>query len=322
MGAGRWGTNVIRTLGGLPEVELAWIADPDPYARERAAALSPRSRLVESVDRALDDVHAVVICTPAVEHLEHASEIIGAGLHALVEKPLATSAAGALGLAERAADAGLTLMVGHQLLFHPLFCELERLVGAGGLGQLREIRTERTGPIDFSSEPDVLWAYGPHDVSMVVALAGASPVWSRCTGSRGAPSGAVGEAAIDFRFPSGLAARIDLDGVSPSRRRRLTVVGERGVAVFADEEPGGRLTVETRDQRFEIEPDAGRAQEPLRRSCGHFVQCVLSGARPRTCGRHGQRVAALIERAAAEMAESVRAVRHLAEERPHRRQTI
>jgi UDP-2-acetamido-3-amino-2,3-dideoxy-glucuronate N-acetyltransferase len=297
MGAGRWGTNVVRTLSRTAGAELLWVADPDPAARERAELVSPKSRTCASVARALDEVDAVAICTPAADHYEHAAEILAAGKHALVEKPLATSAAGAQRLSDRADAAGLTLMVGHQLLFHPLFAELEGLVRGGALGELREIRAQRSGVVDFDSEPGVLWAYGPHDVSMVLALSGDVPARVRGTGELDRAHGVVGRAAIDLEFAAGPVAGVDLDGASATRRRRLAVIGQRGQAVFDDAEPGGRLTLDG-DEQLEIEPDPKRRFAPLERSCRHFVECVVRDERPRTGGPHGHLVTELIERAA------------------------
>lgn len=301
MGAGRWGINVVRTLGRDELVDLAWVADPDPDARERAAAVSPSSRVCPSVEHALDDVDAVAICTPAVDHFEHAREIIAAGKHALVEKPMATTAEDARRLIELADRAGATLMVGHQLLFHPLFTELEGAVGSNRLGRLLEIRAERTGTVDFDSEPGVLWAYGPHDVSMILALTDDLPDAVSATGEIDRASGRVGRAEITLRFPSGLVAGIRLNGVSETRVRRLTLVGEHGRAVFDDAEAGGRLAIEGGDPR-EFPPDAARRFAPLERSCRHFVASVLDGTPARTGGEHGRLVTRLLERAAAEVA--------------------
>ncbi|MBW2276442.1 MAG: Gfo/Idh/MocA family oxidoreductase, partial [Deltaproteobacteria bacterium] len=299
MGAGRWGINVVRTLSKLDGVELSWVADPDPRARERAASVSPSSRVCESIERALRDVHAVVICTPANDHFEHASFVLASGRHALVEKPMATCSVEARRLGEHADASGLILMVGHQLLHHPLFVELERLVLADSIGPLAEIRTERTGIIDFESDPDVLWAFGPHDISMILALTGEQPSSLSCAGSIDPSQGALDRATVELRFASGLVARVELDGTSARQRRRLTVVGERGRAVFDDAEPGGRLTV-IGDERVAIEPDVDRGFEPLARSCRHFTDCVRTGERPKTDGRHGQLVTELIERIASE----------------------
>jgi UDP-2-acetamido-3-amino-2,3-dideoxy-glucuronate N-acetyltransferase len=300
MGAGRWGINVVRTFSRLEGVDLAWIADPDPRARERAAEVSPESRVCESMDLAVDDVDAVAICTPAADHVEHAGELLAAGLHVLVEKPIALSRADARALSESALEREQTLMVGHQLLFHPLFNELEETLAGGDLGALQRIVARRSGIVDFQSEPDVLWAYGPHDLSMILALTGETPSEIAANGGLRIPGGAAVEAEIAMRFDSGLEARIELDGVAAERVRRLTLIGDRATCVFDDSVPGGHLILSGTRGR-EIEPDRRRAFAPLRRSCRHFVECAVQRSRPRTDGEHGEIVTGLLERVASAM---------------------
>lgn len=305
MGAGRWGVNVVRTLSAVSGARLAWVADPDPAARERSAEVCPDARTCESIDEALGDVEAVAVCTPAADHFAHGSALLAAGKHVLVEKPVATASDEARRLARAADRDGLTLMVGHQLLFHPLFSALVEIVADGGIGPLRAVRAERTGVVDFEREPDVLWAYGPHDVALILALAGEPPEAVRGRGMHEPRTGVICAAEIDIGFGSGLEAGILLDGVAAERRCRLTAVGEAGEVVFDDSEPGGRLTLcapgGDRAEQELFGPDRERGLEPLARSCRHFVESVRQRARPRPDGRHGIEVTRVIERAAGEM---------------------
>jgi UDP-2-acetamido-3-amino-2,3-dideoxy-glucuronate N-acetyltransferase len=299
MGAGRWGVNVVRTLAATEGADLIWVADPDPVARERAQRVSSRIVTCESVETTLGDVEAIAVCTPSVDHFEHARHLLGEGKHLLVEKPMSTRTTESEQLDRSADRAGLTLMVGHQLLFHPLFRRLADLVARDVLGPLRCLRGLRTGIVDFDREPDVLWAYAPHDVSLILALAGESPAVVRASGRLDSGCTVVEAAEIELEFTGGLRAEIALDGTTGERERLLTVIGERATAIFDDSLPGGRLTVHDRlgDSVDEAarEPDQSRATEPLALECHHFVECVRRGARPLTHGRHAVDVVRVVE---------------------------
>jgi UDP-2-acetamido-3-amino-2,3-dideoxy-glucuronate N-acetyltransferase len=175
MGAGKWGRNLIRVLGEIESVDLGWIADPDSSALDTASAAAPDAKLCDDISRALDDIDLAFVATPSSEHVGHARFLLAHGKDVFVEKPFAMSLKEAVWLAAGARASGSVLMVGHQMLYHPGFQKLESLVREGALGRLQSIQAERAGVLDLSKEPGVLWAYGPHDVAMVLALSGESP---------------------------------------------------------------------------------------------------------------------------------------------------
>jgi UDP-2-acetamido-3-amino-2,3-dideoxy-glucuronate N-acetyltransferase len=303
MGAGRWGINVVRVFADEPAAELVWVADPDPEARARVVRVSPDLQTCATVEQALGEVDAVAVCTPAADHYDHVEQLLAAGKHVLVEKPFATDSAAAERLVGAAAGAELTLMVGHQLLFHPVFRELERLVADGSLGELREIRARRTGRVDLEREPGVIWAYGPHDVAMILALVGEVPSAIAAKGRLDRPGGAALAAEIDLELPSAVKCRIGLRGDDPDRARRLTVVAAEGTAEFDDSLPGGQLSVgragDRGAPRIVVPPDRLRLTAPLAIECRHFVECVGQGSRPRTDGAHAAQVTEVLDRALA-----------------------
>jgi predicted dehydrogenase len=299
MGAGRWGINVVRTLAVTAGADLIWVADPDPAARERAKRLIPQIETCDSIETALGDVEAIVVCTPSGDHFEHAQRLLGAGKHLLVEKPMSTRTAQTEQLADTADRTGLTLMVGHQLLFHPLFRKQAEIVATEAIGPLRAMYGARTGIVDFDREPDVLWAYAPHDVALTLALAGALPTAVSASGQLDSQRGVIRAAEIELEFASGVRAEIVLDGATRERKRLLTATGERAAADFDDSMPGGRLTIRdaASDSVAQVpqDPDQARLTEPLALECRHFVECVRSGRQPRTHGRHAVDVVRVIE---------------------------
>jgi UDP-2-acetamido-3-amino-2,3-dideoxy-glucuronate N-acetyltransferase len=270
VGYGRWGTNVARDLASTRGAALTHIVDVSQQALSRAAKAHASAVFARKLADALGAVDAVAICTPPATHAELAAEALAASKHVFVEKPIAMDVTAAELLDAAAVARRRVLMVGHQMLYHGAFEALLRAVSSLELGALRAVRSERSGMVDASRDPDVLWAYGPHEVAMLLALAGRPPEGIRAVGTMRAGTSEIDEVTLGLRFEGGLETTTRLCGRSATRVRRLTAICERGEVVFDDTVP--RL-------------DDGRL--PLARELADFAACALTGRRPRCDGRHG-----------------------------------
>ncbi|MCP4602220.1 MAG: Gfo/Idh/MocA family oxidoreductase [Proteobacteria bacterium] len=312
MGAGHWGCKLVREFDTLDSVELAWVVDPDPEARAKAHSIAPSAKTAEHISSALRDVQLVAVCTPARNHVEHVRDLLASRKDVLVEKPFAMRTKDAVSLAVESQDAESILMVGHQLLFHPVFCKLKSLIREGVLGRLLAVTAERTGVVDLDREPGVLWSYGPHDVAMILALAGEMPDQVATSGTM--PTNdveSVKVADVALSFPSGLQAEIHLSATDTMRRRRLVAIGDRRVAVFDDAIPGGSLLLVdgSTDYRhdFSLLKDGDRSSvqvmdiqpgESLTLECAHFAHCVQNRSKPLTGPDHAVAVTQVLDAAA------------------------
>ena len=282
-GTGTWGRNLVRVCRNLPGAELAWIVDPAPEALAAASALAPNAKIasrIEETDFAFD---TAITATPALAHVAHVEALLDRGIHVLSEKPAALSPSDAKRLVRKAEHRSLCLAVGHQMVFHPAFEKLRALVEEGAVGTIRDIDAVRTGPVDFTKEPGVLWSYGPHDVSMIGELLTLNTLHPKADLTRNG-EGIVVRAAITGVHDSGAAVRIRLDGTAPHKQRIFTVRGDRGALIFDDTVPGGRLTFRQED-RDETVPIAA-TPDALTRECAHFTHCIRGGAVPRTGDEH------------------------------------
>jgi predicted dehydrogenase len=136
VGLGRWGEKHLRVLTELG-VEL-WTADVS--AERRAFAVNSgvaRERAVADFRRALPQVDAVDIVTPADNHLALAGECLRAGRDCFIEKPLTLTVDEGRRLAGIVADTGRILQVGHIFRFHPVTTALRERLAAGALGRVR-----------------------------------------------------------------------------------------------------------------------------------------------------------------------------------------
>ncbi len=252
-GCGRRGMEHAEALDGAAGLRLVGIADPVAASREgaaRARSVPAYATLDELLDRERPDV--LVVATPPVTRAAAVEPALAAGCRAVVvEKPMAPTLAEAERILAAADAAGALLVVGHQLRFVPALRELRAIVEDGELGELRHIRAEAYGTIGDQ---------GPHMVDAIRWLAG-GPAVRWVMAQRGdalaGPGGEPGD-------PAWLAAHLELDGglrasvecgrlhrargdaTDPWLDKRLTVVGERGMAECSATAGGSVLTTRGR----------------------------------------------------------------------------
>ncbi len=311
VGLGYWGPNLARNFAAIPGCELAWLCDASSEARDKLAASFPAARATGDLDDLLNhpELDAVVLATPVPTHSELAIRVAESGKHCFVEKPLATTAVEAEAAVAAATRAGKILMVGHLLEYHPAVHRLKELLDEGELGDLYYVYGNRLNLGKLRAEENALWSLGAHDVSVVLHLIGEEPVECSAHGESYVREGVEDVVFCYLRFPSGLSAHLHLSWLDPHKERRLTVVGARRMATFDDMAVEGKLTVY--DKGFDesahtwgeyiarsgesFSPQIANA-EPLRLECEHFVQCIRSGATPRSDGHSGLRVVRVLER--------------------------
>jgi len=310
-GLGYWGPNLARNLAAIAGCELAWLCDPSPEARERHARSFPGARLTGELDDLLGDeqLDAVLLATPVSTHAQLAVAVAEAGKHCFVEKPLATTAADAERAVAAAERAGKILMVGHLLEYHPAVVRLKELIDGEELGALRYVYGNRLNLGKLRSDENALWSLGAHDVSVVLHLIGEEPQDCVAHGASYVREGVQDVVFCYLRFPSGIVAHLHLSWLDPHKERRLTVVGARRMATFDDMLVEGKLAIY--DKGFDedarswgeyitrsgdiFSPRVPNA-EPLRLECEHFLECIRTGAAPRSDGHSGLRVVRVLER--------------------------
>jgi UDP-2-acetamido-3-amino-2,3-dideoxy-glucuronate N-acetyltransferase len=306
IGAGYWGRNIVRNMSELGA--LRWICDADPATRTEVGLKHPEARLTGAVEDVLadPDVAAVTIATPAATHAALARRALDAGKHVLVEKPLCLSIPEGRALVDLAAARGRVLMVGHLLWYHPAVQTLEQLVAAGELGRIRYICSHRLNLGRIRREENILWSFAPHDLSVILGLAGEMPDSVEALGGSYVRDRVADMTVSLLSFPSGLKAHVFVSWLHPFKEQKLVVVGDRKMAVFDDVRTEQKLalypyTIGWRNDvpfasRADAEPVAFEDAEPLRNECLHFLECVGTGRRPRTDGEEGLRVLEVLRR--------------------------
>ena len=310
-GLGYWGPNLARNLASLPGCELAWLCDGDEAALAKVAAHHPGVRTTTALGELLADaaLDAVVLATPVPTHASLAIDVLAAGKHCFVEKPLAQSVADAERVVAAAQASGRVLMVGHLLQFHPGVAKLKEIADSGELGDIHYIYSNRLNLGQLRADENALWSLGAHDVSVVLHLIGGEePYEVQARGESYMRDGIEDVVFGYLRFRSGLAAHLHLSWLDPHKERRFTVVGSRRMATFDDMDMERKVSVY--DKGFDqsagsygeyitrsgdiYSPRIGN-REPLGLECEHFIECVRNGAVPLTDGASGLRVVRVLE---------------------------
>lgn len=315
IGAGYWGPNLVRNFAALPQCQLKVVCDQDRQALDRLRPLYPQ--LYFSLDwrevLSWPEIQAVVIASPTSTHYEVAIEALKRDKDVFVEKPLASTVAEAEKLSAEAERRGRILMVGHLMLYHPALMRLKALIQEGELGEIFYLYFRRVNLGKIRKNENALLSFAPHDISMALYLLGAEPteVWAR--GEAYVQPEVEDVVFLNMNFPGKIMAHIHVSWLDPHKRRELTVVGSKKMAVFDDistTEPirvydkgvvepgtylsyGDSLAIRTGD----IWVPKVEMQEPLRLECLHFLDCVEKRKRPLTDGRHGIQVVRVLEKA-------------------------
>jgi predicted dehydrogenase len=225
------GRNHLRLLSAREDVELVAISDPLPEVLEAARRTTDATGYVEPQTMLVkDDLDAVVIASPTTTHLVLGLAAVGRGVAALVEKPLAATPKEADALVMASGETGVPIQVGHVERFNPAVLELGRLLGAGWLSTVYAITSRRAGPFpDRIRDVGVTIDLATHDVDILSFVAGERP--SRVSAETAQRVHQEHEDLLFglLSFPSGTVGMLDVDWLTPAKRRTLTVVGEEGM---------------------------------------------------------------------------------------------
>ena len=304
VGAGYWGRNLVRNFHQLGV--LAGVCD------ERATALAEAEkqygvRTTSELEDFLVDpsIDAIVIAVPAAQHYEVAKRCLLRYKDVYVEKPLALRASEGKELIDLAAKHRRILMVGHILEYHPAILELKRLISEGELGRIQYIYSSRLNLGKLRTEENILWSFAPHDISAILFLLGETPTIVSSHGGNYLNGGIMDTTLTSCEFKSGVNAHIFVSWLHPFKEQKFALIGDKKMAVFDDMESDRKLVLYSHrinwvDRIPVAEKAAGEVvvlpkQEPLRRECEHFLECLRTGQAPRTSGESALRVLEVLE---------------------------
>ena len=229
LGIGMMGRHHARVLRDLDGVELVAVADPAGDPHGVAGDLEVLPDIESLIARGLD---LAVVAVPTRYHEDAALKLAAAGVHCLVEKPIAESVDAGRRMTDAFAAAGLIGAVGHIERFNPALQELRRRLAAGELGAVYQIQTRRQGPFPSRiADVGVAKDLASHDVDLTawVAQSEYATVFAQTTFKSGRQHEDM--IAIAGRLESGVIVNHLVNWLSPMKERVTVVTGEKGAFV-------------------------------------------------------------------------------------------
>jgi predicted dehydrogenase len=314
VGLGYWGPNLARNFSQVPGCGLGALCDLDLDRLEKMRPLYPGIARYTCFEQMLADadLDAVAVATPVPHHFPVAKAALLAGKHVLVEKPLAASVAECEELISLADGMGLTLMVGHTFLYSASIRMIKKIIDSGDLGEISYINSQRLNLGLFQKDINVVWDLAPHDIAIILHLLGRMPDFVNCQGNAHITPGIEDVSNLSLSFKSGQFATIQSSWLEPRKVRQMTIVGTRKMIIYDDIAPMEKIRIyDTRIERpphydsfgeFHYSYHYGDSfvpyieqSEPLRQMCQHFIDGIVTGNRPLSCGRSGLEVLRILE---------------------------
>ncbi len=281
VGLGSFGAHHARHYAGLAGARLVAVADAE-YPRAAAAADKYGAAACRDHRGLIGKVDAASVTVPAALHHEVARDLIDAGIHVLVEKPLAADRASAADLVAHAERTGVVLQVGHIERFSPAFRALAARVRAPRLLSFVRHAVWQGRAADVDVVRDLMI----HDIDLALTLA-ASPVAAVAASGASVATPAIDVAEARIEFASGMVATLAASRVAarPVRACEVVMPGSRITADFAG--PGLSITAHDGSAPVRSETVALAAADNLAAELAAFVGSVATGSPAIVDGRAG-----------------------------------
>jgi len=310
VGVGNMGQHHTRVLSMLKDVELVGVADVN-VDRGIDTASKYRVRFFEDYHDLLPHVDAVCIAVPTRLHHSVSMTCLQAGVHVLVEKPIAANIVEAESLVNAAAESQRILQVGHIERFNPAFQELSKVLKTE---ELLALEAHRMSPYSQrANDVSVVLDLMIHDIDLLLELAGAPVIKLTATGSRASGSGYLDYVTATLNFANGIVSTLTSSKVTHRKIRRIAAHCKNSLteADFLNNE-----ILIHRQTTADYMTDYGQVLyrqdgliekvytsniEPLHAELEHFVACVRGGNQPSVGGEQALkalRLASLIEQMA------------------------
>ncbi len=294
IGVGNMGQHHTRVLSMLKDVELVGVSDIN-VERGLDTAGKYRVRFFEDYHDLLRHVDAVCIAVPTRLHHSVGMAALNAGVHVLIEKPIAASIAEAESLVNAAAECQCILQVGHIERFNPAFQELSKVLKTE---ELLAIEAHRMSPYsDRANDVSVVLDLMIHDIDLMLELAASPVVKLTASGSRASDSGYLDYVTATLGFANGIVATLTSSKVTHRKIRRIAAHCKNSLteADFLNNE-----ILIHRQTTANYMTDYGQVLyrqdgliekvytsniEPLHAELEHFVGCVRGGNQPSVGGQ-------------------------------------
>ena len=229
IGLGMMGRHHGRVLASLPGVDLVGVADPDGD-RHGVAGGRP---LVDSIEKLIElGLDYCMVAVPTAYHESVGLALAEAGIHAMIEKPLAQDTPSARRLAEAFASKGLIGAVGHIERYNPALQSARARLETGELGTVYQVTTRRQGPFPARiADVGVVKDLATHDIDLTawVTQQPFASIAARTTFRSGREFEDL--VAATGQLVDGTVTNHLVNWLSPLKERVTIITGEKGAFV-------------------------------------------------------------------------------------------
>jgi predicted dehydrogenase len=310
VGVGDFGRNHVRVWREMPGVEFVGIVDINA---ERAAAVASEfgTRVFADISALAENVDAVSLAVPTIEHARMGRRLLEQGIDVLVEKPIAASLEEADALIAAAERGGRILQVGHLERFNPAIVAAEKIVTRPLFFEIHRLGVFSSRSLDV----DVIYDLMIHDLDILLAFLD-SPVTDLRAVGIPVMTDKVDIAHARLEFESGAVANLTASRVSTEKVRKMRFFQEheyisldftRQDVLRVRVQPGSGLT-HAGEPRADFEKLPAELEEPLRAELRAFLESVRTRRRPRVDGAAARRALELADRVMAGILEHARRV--------------
>ena len=310
IGVGNMGQHHARVLSRIKDVQLVGISDIN-VERGLATAGKYGVRFFEDYDELLKHVDAVCIAVPTRFHHKVGMACLQAGVHMLIEKPIAANIPEAESLVNAAAEANCILQVGHIERFNPAFQELHKVLKTE---KLLALEARRMSPYSQrANDVSVVLDLMIHDIDLLLELAEAPVVKLTASGSRAEDSPYLDYVTATLGFANGIVATLTASKVTHRKirsiaahcRNSLTEADFLNNEILIHRQTTAKTMTDYGQVLYRqdglIEKVYTSNIEPLHAELEHFVNCARGGGKPYVGGEQALkalRLASLIEQMA------------------------
>jgi predicted dehydrogenase len=329
IGLGYWGPNLLRNFAENEAAQLRWICDLDEKRLGSMSRRYPMAQTTTDYRTVVNDptVEAVAVVTPVATHFQIAKELLRAGKHVLLEKPLAATVREAEELIDIAERNKRTLMVDHTFVYTGAVRKMKEIVSSGELGELLYFDSVRINLGLFQRDINVLWDLAPHDLSIMDYLIDREPEGLSAIGSCHIEKGIENIAYLILKFPDDFIAHFHFNWLAPVKIRHTLIAGSSKMVLYDDIEPTEKVRIYDKgvtanrvgdreaDYQTLVSYRTGDVWAPkldsteaLRYVVAEFLDAIREGRKSLTDGYAGLRVVRLLEAAQRSMKNGGQAV--------------
>jgi len=314
VGYGYWGPRLVASLAGLTNARVKAVADIDPARRAAAKARYPWLDTTSDYGVLVtdDDIDAIVIATPLLDHYPIARAALAGGKHVLVEGPLADSLAAGRELDALATARGRTLMVHHARVYGGAVTKLREWLDAGRLGRLNYFFASRVELGMSKLEHNVLWELAARDLAVLDYVFGPVPEWISVIATSHLSEN-EDLAFVSLGYDDDVRAQLHCNWYAPRRSRQMTITGSDRMIAWDDANPTEPLKLfEHGTDADQLDLNVRHAMRSARRSgdvltpkldpadamsraLEAFVSACDGGPAPRTDAKSALRVLAVLD---------------------------